>query len=130
MNFAERLKLYMEKHKISQYKLNKLTGVGQSTISQILSGIQSPTDDTIQKLLKGLNISYADFYSGDNAVREIIEHAHGMNLSDKEKMALELYEKMPPNRQRKELAEAIEKLKNLPAKDQEAILTIIDSLSR
>ena len=120
----------MEKHKISQYKLNKLTGVGQSTISQILSGIQSPTDDTIQKLLKGLNISYADFYSGDNAVREIIEHAHGMNLSDKEKMALELYEKMPPNRQRKELAEAIEKLKNLPAKDQEAILTIIDSLSR
>jgi transcriptional regulator with XRE-family HTH domain len=106
MTFAEKLKKYMDENNISQYKLKKLTGVGQSTISQILSGIQSPTDDTIRKILSGLNISYAEFYSDADLVSATIAKADSMPKSEDEKAALERLKAMPVDeQQRRVLAE-------------------------
>jgi transcriptional regulator with XRE-family HTH domain len=54
----DKLKIYREKKGWSQTKLSKVSGVPQSTISEIENGIRkNPTFKTIQKLAKALGES-------------------------------------------------------------------------
>lgn len=58
--------------------------------------------------------------------KSIIEEAETMDLSPEEQAALELYKKMPPDEQQKELLETVmELLLDLPAKDREVIMKMI-----
>ncbi len=57
---------------------------------------------------------------------EIIKEAETMDLSPEEHEALEIYKKMPPDEQQKELLETVvELLLDLPAKDREVIMQMI-----
>lgn len=61
--FVERLKQIMEDRSLSRYKLGKITGITQASLSTIMSGKCAPSLSTIDKLCKGLGISVSDFFN-------------------------------------------------------------------
>lgn len=68
----------MDEKNVTMYKLWKLSGVAQSTISNIINndGV-SPKSDTLTKFAKVLNCSIEDFFdttSENSTVRESISH--------------------------------------------------------
>jgi len=50
MNYANAIKSIMEHNKISQSGLSKSTGIGQATLSRILTGKTIPSTETICKI--------------------------------------------------------------------------------
>ena len=156
IDFSGRLSKYMERHKISQYKLWKISGVSQATISEILSGKTSPTHNTIQKILSGLDVSEADFFADEiNAKAELFTFnklVEEINSRDIPPNIKELVIKFV-NESRDTLIPAIiqnvraesgeiqidlvgdvkelvEKYKSLSPKQQEALKMVIDAFSR
>lgn len=62
----ERLIKIMEEKDISAYKLWKLSGVSQSTISDILNkDDKNPTAKTLQKIADALGVSIDEFFKSD-----------------------------------------------------------------
>ena len=62
----KRIKEIMKERDLNQYKLFKLTGVPQSTISTILNGdIKTIKLDTLYDICAGLNIEFEEFFSVD-----------------------------------------------------------------
>lgn len=57
MMFAEGMKKERIAQGISQEKLSKLSGVPQSTISAVESGVRKPTEDTMVMIAAGLRCS-------------------------------------------------------------------------
>lgn len=143
MTIAEKLRFLRTSKGISQYRLAKLSGVSQPGINKIENGLRNnPSADTLSKLAKALDVQISEFYSDDELclkepeapymlaknmnVASILSEAEKMDLSPEEKEALELYKKMPPEEQQKELFETvIELLLDLPAKDREVIMNMI-----
>lgn len=116
----------------STYELAKLTGITQSTLQNILSEGRSPRTDTIERICNGLGITLAEFFTENEQqsfVYEVINHANTMTLNEDQKAALEMYKNMASGEQQKRLFSVVNKLKNLPDKDQEALLQIISSLA-
>ncbi len=63
---TKRLKEIMKEKNLNQYKLFKLTGVPQSTISTILHGdIKTIQLDTLYDFYAGLNIEFSEFFDVD-----------------------------------------------------------------
>lgn len=60
--FVERLRQIMEDRSLSRYKLGKITGITQASLSTIMSGKCAPSLSTIEKLCNGLGISVSDFF--------------------------------------------------------------------
>ena len=60
MNLKKSLKIAMVNKDIDQKELSALSGVNESTLSQTITGKSSPNTKTIEKLAKGLGISYAE----------------------------------------------------------------------
>lgn len=68
----QRLIEIMEQKNISAYKLWKLSGVAQSTISDILNkDDKNPTNRTMQKIADALNISITELFENDNEKNDI-----------------------------------------------------------
>ncbi len=57
-----RIRYYLDKQHISAYKLCKKAGVPISTVSNLFSRGNSPSVYTLQKLVKGLEISMGEFF--------------------------------------------------------------------
>ena len=55
-----RLQILMDKKKLSQNKLAKISGVSQTHISRLVLGTQQPTLPTIRKLASGLGVTMAE----------------------------------------------------------------------
>ncbi|MBQ3587905.1 MAG: helix-turn-helix transcriptional regulator [Oscillospiraceae bacterium] len=66
MDAKERIKYFLKEKNISEYKLAKLSGLSQSTISNIFIRNTSPTIPTVEAICKGLDISLAQFFSEEN----------------------------------------------------------------
>jgi phage repressor protein C with HTH and peptisase S24 domain len=64
---AANLERLMRLREISQSKLSATSKVGQSTISRILAGEDSPTARTLQKLAIALNVEVQEFYKDTSA---------------------------------------------------------------
>lgn len=62
MDAKGRIKQLMELRGISEYRLAKLSGLSQSTISNIFNRNTAPTIPTIEAICNGLGISMAQFF--------------------------------------------------------------------
>ena len=63
MEIGDILKQAREKNKLTLKALSKISGVGQSTISDIENGLsKNPRRDTLSKLANALGISVNDFF--------------------------------------------------------------------
>ncbi|MDF2884163.1 MAG: transcriptional regulator [Clostridiaceae bacterium] len=63
----ENIKFYMNKKGWTKYKLAKEAGIGQSTLSEILSGKKkNPSINSLQKIADALNVPVSDFFIDRN----------------------------------------------------------------
>lgn len=67
MDAKARIKQLMEIKNITEYRLAKLSGLSQSTISNIFNRNTAPTIPTIEAICNGLGISMSQFFSDDDA---------------------------------------------------------------
>ncbi|MBP2656208.1 MAG: helix-turn-helix domain protein [Firmicutes bacterium] len=129
IDIPKRIKELSEKRGLSSInELSRLADIPQSTLATIMLGKTSPRADTLERIASALNVTMAEFFA-DDFVSGIINHAEKMNLTAKQLAALEAYKKMPLTEQQTRLTRVWDKLKGLPAADQEALLRIIDSLA-
>ncbi len=70
MDTGTRLKLVRERTKLSQRELARRSGLTNSTISQIEQNRVSPSVSSLKKLLEGIPMSLAEFFSFDEPPRE------------------------------------------------------------
>lgn len=54
---------YLEKKKISQAELSRMTGVSENTLSDIRSGKTIPNGVTIDAICRGIGVTVPQFYS-------------------------------------------------------------------
>lgn len=82
-NVGNRVVELRQQKGLTQYKLYKLAGISQATLSEIESGKKVPTVTTLAKICKALKISLSDFFSedgtittnhGDNEIDNLPEH--------------------------------------------------------
>lgn len=66
MDAKIRIKELMEIKNISEYRLAKLSGLSQSTISNIFNRNTAPTIPTIEAICNGLGITMAQFFADDS----------------------------------------------------------------
>lgn len=65
MDASSRIKQLMQMQNITEYRLAKLSGLSQSTISNIFIRNTAPTIPTIEAICNGLGISMAQFFCED-----------------------------------------------------------------
>ncbi len=69
MDTGSRLKLVRESYKMSQRELARRSGVTNATISLIEQNRVSPSVSSLKKLLEGIPMSLADFFTFDQPPR-------------------------------------------------------------
>lgn len=65
MDAKEKIKQIMKSKNISEYRLAKLSGLSQSTISNIFVRNTAPTLPTIEAICNGLGITMSQFFAED-----------------------------------------------------------------
>lgn len=65
MDASARIQQLMQMKNITEYRLAKLSGLSQSTISNIFVRNTAPTIPTIEAICNGLGISMAQFFCQD-----------------------------------------------------------------
>lgn len=63
---GQRLRELRQRHRLSQRKLARQSGVANATISQIESGKLNPTVSMLKKVLGGIPISLSEFFSDES----------------------------------------------------------------
>ena len=71
MDAKERIKQLMKAKNITEYRLAKLSGLSQSTISNIFIRNTAPTIPTIEAICKGLGISMSQFFFENGAEKPV-----------------------------------------------------------
>lgn len=66
MDAKERIKELMKVKNITDYRLAKLSGLSQSTISNLFNRNNAPTIPTLEAICNGLGISMAQFFTDDS----------------------------------------------------------------
>jgi transcriptional regulator with XRE-family HTH domain len=130
--FIKRIKEERLKKELSQAELAEKIGVTQQAVGKWETGKAMPDLATLRRLASFFDVTtdyLLESECDDNLVPSVIDHAEKMNLNDEQKAALEDYKKMPPDEQQRRLSIVLDKIKNLPAADQEALFRIINSLS-
>jgi len=123
-------------------RLSELAKVYNVSIDYLLGNVDEPNHIYKKPTLlgdgKGSSVSVVEANKYDTAivaghhknVSDIIAKAEKMNLTAEQKEDLEDYKKMSPEEAQRRLNEAVNKFKSLSAADQEALIKIINSLSR
>lgn len=100
---SERIKALIEKSKKSYQELERLTGIKKSSLQRYASGVTTKIPlDVIEKLSKTFNVSQ-EYLMGWEEKNNSPEEP---KLTERERMVLELFRKIPEDRQ----AEALELL--------------------
>lgn len=94
--FVERLTELMTERNLSRYKLGKITGITQASLSTILSGKCAPSLSTIEKLCTGLGINVSDLFNMNDEKPYII--------SAEEKEALRYWNEMDKTQKKMAIA--------------------------
>lgn len=82
MDAKARIKQLMQTKNITEYRLAKLSGLSQSTISNIFVRNTAPTIPTIEAICNGLGISMAQFFSEDNVEEPVYLTAEQRDFFD------------------------------------------------
>lgn len=82
MDAKARIKQLMQIKNITEYRLAKLSGLSQSTISNIFVRNTAPTIPTIEAICNGLGISMAQFFSEDNVEEPVYLTAEQRDFFD------------------------------------------------
>ena len=102
---SERIKALIEKSKKSYQELERLTGIKKSSLQRYASGVTTKIPlDVIEKLSKTFNVSQEYLMGWDEEPKKIPPEEP--KLTEREKMVLEIFRKIPEDRQ----AEALELL--------------------
>jgi len=88
MNLGERLRLMRESKNVSIYKLSQESGVSENHIRSLERGIKSAKVETLEMLIKALNITMSEFFNEDDSVSY---------PTPNEKILLEYYRTLPNN---------------------------------
>ena len=102
MNMGERLKSIRESKKVSIYKLSQDSEVSESHIRNLERNNKRATVETLEMLVKSLNISMSEFFNEDDTVSY---------LTPNEKTLLDYYRTLP-NGTADAVSELCEKLHN------------------
>lgn len=95
---SERLKEAMNNKKMKQSDLAKNTGLSKGGISNYVTGRYEPKSDIIQKLATALNVDEMWLW-GYDVPMEKKDSPGEMPLTEGEKMVLDLFRKIPEDRQ-------------------------------
>ena len=73
MDYGARLRKMRKAKKFSIYRLHIITGMSQGHISELEKNVNTPTIDTLQRLLEPMGISLAEFFNEDGEVSYLNE---------------------------------------------------------
>ena len=103
---SERIKALIEQSNQSYQELEKITGIKKSSLQRYASGVTTKIPlDVIEKLSKTFNVSQEYLMGWDDEVKK--NSPNEPTLTEGEKMVLELFRKIPEDRQ----TEALELLR-------------------
>lgn len=93
---TNRIRELCDKKQMSMYALSNKTGISQSSLSNLMKRGSIPTFYTLDKICDGLGITLSQFFSEDMGKLELSSEQKRVleiweSLSDKEKMAVEIY---------------------------------------
>lgn len=89
MDYGARLRKMRKAKKFSIYRLHIITGMSQGHISELEKNVNTPTIDTLQRLLEPMGISLAEFFNEDGEVSY---------LNDRERELVANYRTMPDDK--------------------------------
>lgn len=65
-SITKRIKEICDKKGISYYKLSQISGIPNTTLTNMLNRGTTPTFCTLEKICRALNITMAQFFGGDS----------------------------------------------------------------
>ena len=69
----DRIEQLCEQKQMSRYRLAQKSGIAQSSISTLLNRQSIPTIATLEKICKGLDMTLAQFFAGDEYMPDLTE---------------------------------------------------------
>ena len=104
----ERMRIALKQANMKQIELSRLTGIDKGSISNYLYGKYEPKSDAINKMAIALNVDEMWLWGYDVPMeRQEKKSPEEPTLTEGEKMVLELFRKIPEDRQ----AEALDLLR-------------------
>ena len=93
MNTLERIRKLLDDRNWSMYKLSKLSGVSQSTLSNMFSRNNDPSISTLEDICKAFGITLSQFFANEGELVVLTKEQSEMlekwaTLSDEQKSAL------------------------------------------
>jgi len=93
LNTLERIRKLLDDRKWSMYKLSKLSGVSQSTLSNLFARNNDPSISTLEDICKAFGITLSQFFANEGELVVITKEQSEMlekwsTLSDEQKSAL------------------------------------------
>ena len=131
MDIGQKIIELRKKKGWSQYRLFKEAQIGQSTLSQIESGIKKhPNTVTLQKIAKALGVSMAEF--DEDKLSFVMSRRAKLDLTPQQQAAADKLEAMPDEEKRRRMADAeklLDKIEGLPETPRKALEVIIEYLA-
>lgn len=93
MNTLEKIRKLLDDRNWSMYKLSKLSGVSQSTLSNMFSRNNDPSISTLEDICKAFGITLSQFFANEGELVVLTKEQSEMlekwsTLSDEQKSAL------------------------------------------
>lgn len=85
MNVVDRVQELLKKKGYSVYRLAKKAELPYSSVANMMNKGTIPTVYTLEKICKGLDVTLAQFFSEDET---------GANLTENQKLLLDIYERL------------------------------------
>ncbi|WP_307403818.1 helix-turn-helix domain-containing protein [Desulfofundulus luciae] len=91
MEIGERIRFFRQRQGLSMNALAKLSGASQSAISEIESGKRKPTFDVLERIVKGLGLTLAEFFSEETPslspdLRQLLDEAESLTPEQRQKL--------------------------------------------
>lgn len=93
MNTLERIRKLLDDRNWSMYKLSKLSGISQSTLSNMFIRNNDPSISTLEEICKAFGITLSQFFANEGELVVLTKEQSEMlekwsTLSDEQKSAL------------------------------------------
>ena len=98
-NFSLRISIALQERNISQSQLCEITNIPKGAMSQYVSGVFKPKQDRADIIAKALNVSPAWLMGYDVPMSLSLTDMGEMSLSEEEKAVVELFRKIPIDKQ-------------------------------